>query len=150
MKVRDAMVYDLSAVFEDETVENVIRMLSKQELSGLPVVDREMRVVGFVNEEDLIKAIVPSYFSLLRSASFIPDTNQLMKNLVKIKDKPICNYMNKVPVVVKEDDALIVAADYLIRYGFRFLPVVNDNMQLLGIIRRIDVLKVVLEGREEI
>jgi len=150
MKVRDAMVYDLSAVFEDETVENVIRMLSKQELSGLPVVDREMRVVGFVNEEDLIKAIVPSYFSLLRSASFIPDTNQLMKNLVKIKDKPICNYMNKVPVVVKEDDALIVAADYLIRYGFRFLPVVNDNMQLLGIIRRIDVLKVVLEGKEEI
>ena len=150
MKVRDAMVYDLSAVFEDETVENVIRMLSKQELSGVPVVDREMRVVGFVNEEDLIKAIVPSYFSLLRSASFIPDTNQLMKNLVKIKDKPICNFMNKVPVVVKEDDALIVAADYLIRYGFRFLPVVNDNMQLLGIIRRIDVLKVVLEGREEI
>lgn len=150
MKVRDAMVYDLSAVFEDETVENVIRMLSKQELSGLPVVDREMRVVGFVNEEDLIKAIVPSYFSLLRSASFIPDTNQLMKNLVKIKDKPICNYMNKVPVVVKEDDALIVAADYLIRYGFRFLPVVNDSMQLLGIIRRIDVLRVVLEGREEI
>lgn len=150
MKVRDAMVYDLSAVFEDETVENVIRMLSKQELSGLPVVDREMRVVGFVNEEDLIKAIVPSYFSLLRSASFIPDTNQLMKNLVKIKDKPICNFMNKVPVVVKEDDALIVAADYLIRYGFRFLPVVNDSMQLLGIIRRIDVLKVVLEGREEI
>ncbi len=150
MKVRDAMVYDLSAVFEDETVENVIRMLSKQELSGLPVVDREMRVVGFVNEEDLIKAIVPSYFSLLRSASFIPDTNQLMKNLVKIKDKPICNFMNKVPVVVKEDDALIVAADYLIRYGFRFLPVVNDNMQLLGIIRRIDVLKVVLEGKEEI
>lgn len=150
MKVRDAMVYDLSAVFEDETVENVIRMLSKQELSGLPVVDREMRVVGFVNEEDLIKAIVPSYFSLLRSASFIPDTNQLMKNLVKIKDKPICNFMNKVPVVVKEDDALIVAADYLIRYGFRFLPVVNDSMQLLGIIRRIDVLKVVLEGKEEI
>lgn len=150
MKVRDAMVYDLSAVFEDETVENVIRMLSKQELSGVPVVDREMRVVGFVNEEDLIKAIVPSYFSLLRSASFIPDTNQLMKNLVKIKDKPICNFMNKVPVVVKEDDALIVAADYLIRYGFRFLPVVNDNMQLLGIIRRIDVLKVVLEGKEEI
>ena len=150
MKVRDAMVYDLSAVFEDETVENVIRMLSKQELSGVPVVDREMRVVGFVNEEDLIKAIVPSYFSLLRSASFIPDTNQLMKNLVKIKDKPICNYMNKVPVVVKEDDALIVAADYLIRYGFRFLPVVNDNMQLLGIIRRIDVLRVVLEGKEEI
>jgi len=73
-----------------------------------------------------------------------------MKNLVKIKDKPICNYMNKVPVVVKEDDALIVAADYLIRYGFRFLPVVNDSMQLLGIIRRIDVLRVVLEGREEI
>ncbi|ACM23923.1 MULTISPECIES: HPP family protein [Thermotoga] len=150
MRVKDAVIYDISAVFEDETVETVIKLLSRQNLSGIPVVDHDMRVVGFVSESDLIKALVPSYFSLLRSASFIPDTNQLIRNIVKIKDKPISNYMSKPPVVVKEDDPLIVAADYLIRHGFKSLPVVDDSMQLVGIVRRIDVLRVVSEGKLEI
>jgi len=150
MKVKDAVIYDISAVFEDETVETVIKLLSRQNLSGVPVVDHDMRVVGFVSESDLIKALVPSYFSLLRSASFIPDTNQLIRNVVKIKDRPISDFMNKPPVVVKEDDPLIVAADYLIRHGFKSLPVVDEDMQLVGIVRRIDILRVVSEGKLEI
>jgi len=58
--------------------------------------------------------------------------------------------MNKPPVVVKEDDPLIVAADYLIRHGFKSLPVVDEDMQLVGIVRRIDILRVVSEGKLEI
>ncbi|HBT99843.1 MAG TPA: CBS domain-containing protein, partial [Thermotoga naphthophila] len=53
-------------------------------------------------------------------------------------------------VVVKEDDPLIVAADYLIRHGFKSLPVVDEDMQLVGIVRRIDILRVVSEGKLEI
>ncbi|HAA82096.1 MAG TPA: CBS domain-containing protein, partial [Thermotoga naphthophila] len=34
MKVKDAVIYDISAVFEDETVETVIKLLSRQNLSG--------------------------------------------------------------------------------------------------------------------
>lgn len=144
------MVYDISAVFEDETVERVIHILSKQSVSGIPVVDDNMKVVGFISENDIIKAALPSYFVLLQSASFIPDTNQLMKNLSRIKDKPISDFMNKPPIIVNEDDPLITAADLLIRYGLKTLPVTDKNSQLVGIIRRIDVLQSVLEGKDKL
>jgi len=144
------MVYDISAVFEDETVERVIHILSKQSVSGIPVVDDNMKVVGFISENDIIKAALPSYFMLLQSASFIPDTNQLMKNLSRIKDKPISDFMNKPPIIVNEDDPLITAADLLIRHGLKTLPVTDKNSRLVGIIRRIDVLQSVLEGKDKL
>jgi len=144
------MVYDISAVFEDETVERVIHILSKQSVSGIPVVDDNMKVVGFISENDIIKAAVPSYFMLLQSASFIPDTNQLIKNLSRIKDKPISEFMSKPPITVNENDPLITAADLLIRHGLKTLPVIDKNSRLVGIIRRIDVLRGVFEGKEEL
>ncbi|HDG61807.1 MAG TPA: CBS domain-containing protein [Thermotoga sp.] len=150
MRVKDMMVYDISAVFEDETVERVIHILSRQSVSGIPVVDDNMKVVGFISENDIIKAAVPSYFMLLQSASFIPDTNQLIKNLSRIKDKPISDVMSKPPITVNEDDPLITAADLLIRHGLKTLPVIDKNSQLVGIIRRIDVLRGVFEGKEEL
>ena len=102
MKVSDVMVYDISAVFEDETVERVVDIMSKQLVSGVPVVDEDMRVVGFITENDIMKASIPSYFALLQSASFLPDANQFVKNMARIKGHKVSEYMSKPPITIKK------------------------------------------------
>ncbi|HDM70779.1 MAG TPA: CBS domain-containing protein [Thermotogales bacterium] len=144
MKVKDVMIRDITAVFADQKVEDVIRICAKHLFTGLPVVDDEMRVIGFISESDIISGAVPSYYSMLQSASFIPDTNQFKRNLDRIKGRPISEFMTK-PRIVKENDSAIYAADLLIRNGWRAMSVVDEEGKLTGIVTRMRLLWSMLE-----
>jgi CBS domain-containing protein len=146
MKVRDVMIYDISAVFEDDTVERAVDIMSRQLVSGVPVVDEDMRVVGFISETDIMKASIPSYFSLLQSASFLPDANQLVRNISRIKDHKVSEYMSKPPITVEPSAPLIHAADLMIRHGIKTIPVVDENRRLIGVVVKIDILRLALKG----
>ncbi|RKX45487.1 MAG: CBS domain-containing protein [Thermotogae bacterium] len=145
MKVKDVLIRDISAVFEDETVEDFVRICSMQSFSGLPVVDENMVVVGYISENDVINAAVPSYFSLLQSVSFLPDTHQLVQRLQKIKEHTVSQYMRTPAVTVKEEDSLIHVADLIIRRRLKVVPVVDDQGRLVGIVTRMGVLKGAME-----
>ena len=89
MLVKDAMIRDVSAIFEDEKIETFIRISALHLRHVLPVVDEKMRIIVIISEDDVINETIPSYFGLLQSASFIPDTNQMKRKLSEIKDEPI-------------------------------------------------------------
>jgi CBS domain-containing protein len=146
MKVKEAMIRDVSAIFEDETIEDFIVFCLRQNKSGLPVVDQEFKVVGFLSESDVIKSALPSYFSLLQSASFIPDTHQFVIRLGKIKDDHVSQHMVKPPVLIKPD-TVIYAADLLIKNGLKIMPVVDDEGKLVGIVNRIYLIHVATQGK---
>jgi len=146
VRVYDVMTRDVTAVTKDETVGNVLKIMASQLLSGIPVVTEDMYVIGFVSESDIIKAVVPSYFSLLQSTSFIPDMNQFLRNAVLIKDKPISEYMTHPPIVVNENAILIHVADMMIRHDAKIIPVVDDQGRLVGVVSRTNILKAAMEG----
>ncbi len=146
MRVYDIMVRDVTAVTKDETVGNVLKIMSSQLLAGIPVVSEDMRVIGFASENDIIKAVVPSYFSLLQSTSFIPDMNQFLRNAILIKDKPISEYMTHPPIVVNENAMLVHVADIMIRHNTKAIPVVDDQGRLVGVVNRTNILKAAMEG----
>ncbi len=140
------MVRDLTAVTAEETIENVLKIMSTQLLSGVPVVSEDMRVVGFVGEEDIVKAIVPGYFSLLESTVFLPDMNQLFRNLNLIKDKPVSQLMKSPALVVNENASITHVADLMIRSNMKVLAVVDDQNRLVGVVSRTNILMAILEG----
>ncbi len=144
MKVEDFMERDVTAVFADETVEEFIHACVRQFRSGLPVVDEEMRVIGIMTERDVIHEIVPSYMEMLHSTSFIPDTNITKNRLEEIKDKPISEYMRKDVNVLKTTDTLLSAATLVLKHGYRFLPVVDEEGHLAGIVTRSLILEALL------
>ena len=149
MKVGDIMIRDISAIFEDETVERFIRLCANHIRTGMPVVDDEMRILGYISENDVVNAVIPSYFGMLQSASFIPDTNQLKKKLYLIKDEPISKYMAKSVISVKENDTLLHASDLLIRHKLFSLCVVDEEERLTGLVNRSRILLGVLKELEE-
>jgi len=149
VKVGDIMIRDISAIFEDETVERFIRLCANHIRTGMPVVDEEMRILGYISENDVVNAVIPSYFGMLQSASFIPDTNQLKKKLYLIKDEPISKYMAKSVISVKENDTLLHASDLLIRHKFFSLCVVDEEERLTGLVNRSRILLGVLKELEE-
>ena len=105
----------------------------------------KMRIIGIISEDDVINETIPSYFGLLQSASFIPDTNQMKRKLSEIKDEPIGKFINRNVITIEEEDTILHAADLLLRHKFMNLFVVDKDSRLTGIINRSRILLGVLQ-----
>jgi|JXWS01.1.fsa_nt_gb CBS domain-containing protein len=144
MKVRDIMTKDLTAVRANQSLKALIFLLEKSELSGVPVVDQKSVVVGFISERDIIQAALPNYFEMLRTASYLPDINQLSRRLEEIKGDHVEEYMVEEVITVDEDEEDIHVADLIIRNELNRVPVVDEDGMLAGIVQRIDLLGALL------
>lgn len=140
MKVKEIMTKDLTAVRTNQSLEALMFLLEKSTLSGVPAIDRQGFVVGFISERDVISAALPGYFEMLRTASYIPDINQLSNKLEEIKNDPVSQYMTEDVITVSEEEKDIHVADLMIRNQINRVPVVDQDGMLTGIVRRIDLL----------
>jgi len=138
VKVRELLTRDLSAIEREAKIEELVGLLEASGLSGLPVVDEDGRVVGFISERDVLEAALPGYFEALEGSQV--GVSQLAERYRKIKDHPVERYMSEA-VTVREDEDGLVVADLMIRRDLKVVPVVDSEGFLLGVVRRIDLLK---------
>ncbi len=141
MRVREIMTKDLTAVEKDIPVRELIFILNSADMPSMPIVDDAGVLIGVISEKDLIRAALPGYFEMLHTTSFIPDFNQLSKKLAQIAHDPIERYMRTDVITISEDDDDLQAADIIIRKNLKNLPVVDKEGRLVGVVRRIDLLR---------
>ncbi|OGF53694.1 MAG: hypothetical protein A2Z21_01410 [Candidatus Fraserbacteria bacterium RBG_16_55_9] len=141
MKASEFMMREFSAVGEDTPIRDLVRLFYQSGSSGLPVVDTEQRVVGFISERDIIEAALPGYFDLLQSESFWPEVEQFSKKLREIAQDPVRAYMVRDVGKVHQDEDDLYVAELMIQKGFKLIPVVDHGGVLIGLVRRIDLLK---------
>ncbi len=119
-KVSEIMSKNPIAVRVPGTRMDVLRTLVKYNVTGVPVVDRENKLVGMVSRRDIFEN---------------PDEEQLA--LLMRKDVPVVN----------ENDTIEYAAEVMIRYGRRHIIVVNENKKVTGVITPQDFLKVIIKRK---
>src|SRR5580704_440191 len=57
MKAADVMVRDVVTVHPDTDVADAIKLLAERDLSALPVIDAQGRLVGILSEADLVHRV---------------------------------------------------------------------------------------------
>jgi CBS domain-containing protein len=149
LKAKEIMERDLTSLMEDEKVERFITVCRRHNLSALPIVTSDFRLVGYLSESGIIDASLPGYLKLMETTSFIPDSHQFFNGLKKILDRPVSDFMIKKPFKVYFDDTVLHVADVIIKNKLKVLPVVDDNERLVGVIRRIGLLSKTLTGEIE-
>ena len=55
MKAKDVMTSPVVSVEQDSTVLQAVRIMLQRRVSGLPVVDREGKLIGIVTEGDFLR-----------------------------------------------------------------------------------------------
>ncbi|HCR38140.1 MAG TPA: histidine kinase [Synergistaceae bacterium] len=148
MLVGDLMDRDLTAVSPETTVAEAVEIMAGHRISGVPVVDEEGRVQGFLSEKDVIRAALPGYFDLLQDSSFLPDYGQFRKRLQRVSLERVDKYMKGDVIVFEEQDTDLHAAMVLISRNLKRAPVVRDGV-FSGVISRADLLDYILHSREE-
>ena len=143
--VKDIMVTEVIAVQEDASVEELSKILVENKISGVPVVDKEGKLVGIATEGDLIvkdsDLHFPRYFKLLDSIIYLESLNKFKANLKKYLGTRVSDVMSTEVKTVKEDTPVSEAANLMIRHNINRLPVTDDNDNMVGIVTRSDIVR---------
>jgi len=111
VKIKEIMLKNTTSALPDCSLEEVIEIMAIQRLNGLPIVNEEQKVIGFISQHDIIKAILPNYLGIINSSSFITEFIQLSKKLKEYANHKVEEFMKKSIITVNEDDNEVMAAD---------------------------------------
>ncbi|MDD5291840.1 MAG: CBS domain-containing protein [Candidatus Omnitrophica bacterium] len=150
MKVSDIMVIKVKSVLPDILVSQALDFLSKEKISGLPVIDKDNKLVGMFTEKDVLKYILPAY--LEKVGSFVYEDNpRAIRNKVKelLKEHKVCDIMCKEVITTAPDTSLSEVARIMLTGNARRLPIVDKEKKVVGIIAREDVVKAFIKFSQE-
>lgn len=120
---REIMTRDLVHATEDMTIEDALKILINYRVTGLPVVNKKMEMIGVLSEYDLLTQI---------SKAKNGDT-EIFQQIITFSTKVYS---------IDEDTPLSKIVTEFIGTKYRRLPVVDKKKKLVGIITRRDLMKV--------
>lgn len=144
-KVKDIITRDLTAVTEDTPLKEAAELLSLRALNGIPVVNKENEVVGWISEKDIISSIFPEKVKI-ENPDLIGFTNlsQVIKKLTQVGQARVSDYMSKEINAVKEETPAPDVAELMLHKDLKRVPVVR-NKRLVGVVDRASLSMILLE-----
>jgi len=118
---RDYMATKLMTLTPETDIDQAIRLLLDNRLSGAPVVDGEGKLVGVLSKKDCLKVAF--------SASYHKDWGG-----------PVSDYMSRDVQTINADRGIVEVAEIFLKGPYRRFPVL-ENGRLVGQISRHDVLR---------
>jgi CBS domain-containing protein len=143
--VREIMDPDPATVTPESSVEDVVAIMRRHELPGVPVVDADGRCVGMITEADLVlpddqgDLHIPHYVNLFGGTVFLEPLSRFEQRLRKAFASNAADMMTRDPDSVSPDTTVREAARLIHESGHNRLPVVEDG-RLVGVVTRVDVL----------
>lgn len=123
LKAKDIMSRKVICIKRETPVIDAIRAMVEQTITGIPVAEDDMTLVGIISEQDL-----------LRLFHTYPDE----------QDRTINDFMTQPAIHFEEDESLLDVCYCLRDNAIRRVPV-TLNGKVTGIISRSDILKCILE-----
>ncbi len=121
--VSDFMSTNLVTFHPEDTIDHVIRVLTRKRISGAPVVDETGKLVGIISEGDCLKEIIKGQYT----------------NTPKFP-AAVEEHMTRDVITMPPDITIFDAADRFLTLKIRRFPVVRDG-NLIGQISVSDVVR---------
>ena len=123
LKIEDYMNHRPVFFKGSESVVEAVERLLQSQTTGGPVIDINRNIIGFISEQDCIKAMLSSSYHSGESSKNVAD---VMKTDVLTK---------------KPYESILELADEMSGTKPKTYPVVDDDNRLIGCINRTNVLK---------
>jgi CBS domain-containing protein len=127
LKAKDLMTKRVISVKANTPIYEALKLIATYGISGLPVVEDDMTLVGIVSEKDVL-SLFYSY----------DDDNEIT----------VDDFMTQPPLYFDEEESLLDICDFLRKNVFRRVPITSKG-KLVGIISIRDVIEYILKLRRE-
>ena len=145
LTVRDIMDAEPETVTPETPVQDVVRVLRDNELTGVPVVNEGGRCVGIITENDLVMAgdegdlHLPHFIELFGGIVFLESLNRFEERLKRATAASAKDMMTEDPVTIEADAGIHACGRKMSESKHNRLPVVEHG-RLVGMVTRVDVL----------
>lgn len=128
LRAKDIMTEDIISVRKDTPIYEAVELMVEHGISGMPVVEDDMTLVGILSEKDVII---------------------LVYGKEDDENKTVNDFTTQAAVYFDENESLLDICDFLRKNIFRRVPITSKE-KLVGIISIKDLLEYILELRREI
>ena len=123
LEAKDIMTKNVVCIKKDTLVVDAMRIMSKKNITGIPVVEEDMTLVGILSEQDVLR---------------------LFHTYEDEKDRTVNDFMTQPAVHFEEEERLLDVCYCLRDNSIRRVPI-TSNGKVVGVISRSDILKCILE-----
>jgi len=125
--IENIMTKDVITVKKDTPIQETIRIMIENNITGLPVVDSHMQLVGIISEKDIMILLY-----------------NVGSRTGKVED-----FMTRKVVCFMLEDSLAEVCECLLKNHFRRVPIVTGpKKKLVGIITRTDIVRSIFECQD--
>jgi len=151
--IEDYYQKNVGVVWRGTPLKAALKALLLSNTMALPVIDDEGSLIGMVDETDLLKdsEVIRVMKSTALSASseedWILESNPTLlfeKAELQLPKKPVEHIMNPEVVVATPHMNVYDVAQKMVKYEIEQLPVIRGEGELVGIVRDMDIIKVIL------
>lgn len=125
-KVKEIMTSEVVTVTPETDLRTLKEMFERYDFNSFPVLDGN-KMVGIVSKLDLLKA-------------FSPGLNVSLGRALKLYSKDAADIMHTATIFVMPDDDVSKAADYMVEFKLRSVPVLEKGA-LKGMVSRQDIIR---------
>ncbi len=149
MKAGDIMTARVITISPDATVLAAIDLMTKNHISGLPVIDSSGALVGMVTEGDFLRrAETGTARKRPRWLEFLVGPGRLAEEYVETHARKVGEVMTRDLVTIAEDTPLAEVVHQMEHRRVKRLPVMRGT-QLVGIVSRANLMRALAAvGRE--
>ncbi|MFF0073165.1 CBS domain-containing protein [Streptomyces sp. NPDC005494] len=144
-RVKDVMTQTVVAVGLEARFKEVVAAMNQWQVTAVPVLEGEGRVVGVISEADLLLKE-----ELRDEDSTMIGQGKRLSDHAKAGAVTARDLMSSPAVTVEANALLPQAARLMAQHRIKRLPVVDERGVLKGIVSRTDVLKVFLRTDDEL
>lgn len=134
---------------------SVVKELRKKKVTSLPVVDEERKVIGFISDGDILKAVAEQKTRAIASGystMLFYDNESFEDKVASLKERNVMELATRKVMCATADQTIGSVADVLSKRKFKKLPVIDDQGRLIGVVRRATITQYIFDllfGKEE-
>ncbi|MDR1796864.1 MAG: CBS domain-containing protein [Clostridiales Family XIII bacterium] len=129
------------------TVGDVIRQLANVQVTGVPIVDGDMRLVGYITDGDIMRFIAPrkpQVYSWCEHMPILVDDDPVEEKMQVLLDKPVLEIASRKKIYAEVDWDISEVADLFRREKVKKIAVL-DGGRVVGVVTESAIIRHILQ-----
>jgi CBS domain-containing protein len=140
IRAEEIMIWPVIFVHEHTSLPDVVKKMAEHGISGVPVLKADQTLSGVISEKDVLRRMTED-----KTVSVMRVVLQCLENsgcmAQGLKKLTAADIMTSPPVTVTGQTPVFEIADIMDRMNINRVPVVDEDLRLVGIIARSDIVK---------
>jgi CBS domain-containing protein len=145
----EEIMHPAVTISPDASEREALEVLLENNVPGVPVVDEEGLLVGFVTDGHLLASALPEYLTIMEDVSFVSEAgDRWVEYFAGSAERPVGEVMSKDVSQVELGTSEVVVAHKMVHDRVSSV-VVTEGGKVIGVVNRLDLFAAVIGAKPD-